>query len=289
LALVAVCLAWGSTFIVVKEAVEDMSVVLFLTVRFAIAAVLLALIFGLRRPRPPFRPALRGGILAGLLLFSGYIVQTFGLRYTTAAKTGFITALYIPLVPIFGALVYRKAPALSEVFGVALAFTGTALMSISGDLLSIGPGELLVACCAVAYAFHILVLAHFSRKADVGWLAVTQISTGALLGLLIFWWAEPVQAHWTARVWVGLGVTSVLATAFAFSAQTWAQKYTTATRTALIFSLEPVFAWLTSYLVAGELLTGRGIVGAALILGGILVAELKPFARRLHPGLQVDE
>ncbi len=282
-ALGLVCLVWGSTFIMVKQAVADVSVLLFLTLRFTVAALLLALIFGLRKNRPPLRPSLPGGILAGCLLFGGYVVQTSGLQYTSASNAGFITGLYIPLVPIFGAAIYRKAPQLSEIAGIVLAFAGTALMTIGKGILNIGRGDLLVACCAVLYAFHILVLARFSKTADVAWLAVIQIATGAVIGWLTWWWTQPVEAHFTATVWVALAVTSVFATAFAFSAQTWAQKYTTATRTALIFSLEPVFAWLASYAVAGEVITGRRLAGAALILGGILIAELKPFRLAAHP------
>jgi drug/metabolite transporter (DMT)-like permease len=286
LVLVVVCLVWGATFIIVKQAVADISVLLFLTLRFSIAALLLALLFGMRKRRAPLRESLRGGITAGIFLFIGYVVQTFGLRSTTAAKTGFITGLYIPLVPILGALFYRKRPRLSEALGIGLAFAGTALMTVQKDILSIGRGDLLVACSTVAYAIHILVLARYSKTADVGWLAVIQIATAAVLGWLTFWWAAPVEVHWTRAVWTGLAVTSVLATAFAFSALTWAQKYTTATRTALILSLEPVFAWLASYVAAGEVLTGRGVAGAALILVGILLAELKPFRADGHPPLK---
>ena len=285
LALAAVSFVWGATFIMVKEAVADMPVLLFLTVRFSFAALLLAAIFGLRKDRPRIGPSVRGGVIAGTLLFTGYVFQTFGLRETTASKTGFITGFYIPLVPIFGALIYRKKPGISEIAGVVLAFIGTALMSVQGDLLSIGRGDMLVGCAAVVYAIHIVVLGHFSKIADVAWLAVIQIATAAVCGGLTFWWADPGPIHWTSAVWVALAVTSVFATAFAFTTQTWAQKHTTATRAALIFSLEPVFAWLTSYLAVGELLTPRAVAGAALILAGILVAELKPLRWGVHQPL----
>jgi drug/metabolite transporter (DMT)-like permease len=119
----------------------------------------------------------------------------------------------------------------------------------------------------------------------VGWIAITQIATAATLGWLTFWWAEPVAVQWTRSVVLALGVTSVLATAFAFWALTWAQKYTTAARTALILSLEPVFAWLASYIAAGEVLNGRSFAGAALILAGIVFAELKPFGMGVHQPL----
>lgn len=285
LILALVCFIWGSTFIVVKEAIADISILLFLTLRFSIAAVLLAVLFGMRKGLSPVRDSLRGGITAGVLLFTGYVVQTFGLRYTSATKTGFITGLYIPLVPILGALFFRRRPLLSEMIGMVLAVAGTALLTVQKDILSIGRGDILVAGSTVAYALHILVLARYTKTADVGWLATIQITTAAVLGWLIFWWAAPVEVRWTRAVWIALAVTSVLATAFAFSALTWAQKHTTATHTALILSLEPVFAWLASYLAAGEVLTARGVAGAALILGGIVLAELKPLGASQHQPL----
>ncbi len=284
LALVFVCLVWGATFIVVKNAVVDIPVLLFLAIRFSIAALVLALIFGFRKDRPPLCASLLGGSVAGFFLFSGYALQTHGLAQTSAAKTGFITGLYIPLVPILSALVYRKVPQIAELIGVCLAFTGTALMTIQKDILSINRGDLLVACAAFLYACHIVVLGRFSKTGDVGWLAVTQIATAAVLAWLTCGATRPVGVvRWTAAVWFALAVTSLLCTAFAFSVQTWAQKYTTATRTALIFSLEPLFAWLASYIAAGELLTSRSIAGAALILAGVFFAELKPSASAPAP------
>jgi drug/metabolite transporter (DMT)-like permease len=147
---------------------------------------------------------------------------------------------------------------------------------VERDILDIGRGDLLVAGCAVAYAFHIVILGRFAGSLNAGLLAVGQIATAAVLSSATFWWAEPVALKWSASVWIALAVTSLLATALAFSVQTWAQRWSSATRTALIFSMEPVFAWATSYLVAGELLSRRGVAGAVLILAGILLVELKP-------------
>jgi len=282
LSLIAVALIWGTTFVLVKRALADVSTLLFLTLRFAVASVLLAVIF-----RSQFRGAnvprsIRAGLLAGVCLFSGYVLQTFGLKYTSASKTGFLTGLYIPLVPLFSSIVYKKLPQVSEALGVGAAFAGMALMTIERDTFQIGFGDLLVAACAVAYAFHILVLGRFAGSSSVGVLTVVQIATGAFLGAGTFWWTEPVHIHWSGAVLIALGVTSALATALAFSVQTWAQQYSSPTRTALIFSMEPVFAWATSYLVAGEVLTRRATIGAAMILAGILLVELKPFRLGEH-------
>ena len=276
LSLVGVCLIWGATFILVKQALAGISTLLFLALRFTIATAVLTLIFRKQFRSPNLHMSLRAGLLAGLCLFTGYVLQTFGLKYTSASKTGFLTGLYIPLVPLFSAVIYKKIPQISELCGVGIAFAGMALMTIQTDLRDINKGDLLVAGCAVVYAFHILLLGHFAGTANLGVLIVTQIATGMGVGAATFWWAEPIRLAWTTQVWVALVVTSLFATALAFSVQSWAQRWSSPTRTALIFSMEPVFAWATSYVLAGEMLSRRATLGAVLILSGILVVELKP-------------
>jgi len=275
--LVFMTLIWGATFIMVKRALADASTLLFLTIRFASAAFVLALVF-----RKDFRAAnlgtsIRGGALAGLCLFSGYIFQTVGLRYTTASKAAFLTGFTTPMVAVLSSVVYRRAPQWIEVIGVATAFLGMAMMTIPSDRFQIASGDLLVSGCAIAYAFHILVTGRFAGQVNMGVFIVTQIATGAAIGVATFWWAEPVRIHWSFPLIGALAVTSLLATALGFSVQTWAQRWSSPTRTALFFTLEPVFAWLTSYLLAGEVLSARAAVGAALILAGVLMVELKPF------------
>ena len=275
--LVAMTLIWGATFVLVKRALADSSTLLFLTIRFAIAAALLSLMFHKAWRAGKIGLSVRGGMLAGLCLFSGYVFQTVGLRYTTASKAAFITGFTSPMVAVLSSLVYRRAPQWIEVVGVVLAFFGMALMTIPNGRFEIARGDLWVAGCPVAYAFHILVTGRFARQVNMGVFIVTQIAMGAAAGAATFWWAEPVRIQWSVPLIVAIAVTSVLATALAFSIQTWAQRWTSPTRTALIFAMEPVFAWITSFLLLGEVLAGRGAVGAALIIAGVLTVELKPF------------
>ena len=279
--LVVMTLIWGATFVMVKRALADASTLLFLTIRFGIAAFVLALIFH-RDFRKDFRAgnvglSMRAGMLAGLCLFSGYVLQTVGLRYTTASKAAFLTGFTTPMVAVLSSIVYRRAPQFIEVLGVATAFVGMALMTVPSDRFQISGGDLLVAGCAVAFAFHILTTGRFASRVNMGVFTATQIATGATVGAATFWWTEPVHIQWTLPLMGALVVTSLFATALAFSIQTWAQRWTTPTRTALIFAMEPVFAWITSFLLLGEMLSSRGAVGAVLILSGILIVELKPF------------
>ena len=148
--LVLMTLIWGATFVLVKRALADASTLLFLTIRFSAAAAMLALIFRKDFRAAKFQASVRGGVLAGLCLFGGYVFQTVGLRYTTASKAAFLTGFTTPMVAVLSSLVYRRAPQWIEVLGVATAFAGMALMTIPGDRLQISAGDLLVSGCAVA-------------------------------------------------------------------------------------------------------------------------------------------
>ena len=280
LALALVAMIWGGTFVLVKDALADVSPVLFLGLRFSAATIALGVLYFLNPSEPGRRGGWTGGIVTGVVLYLGYLLQTLGLRLTTPAKSGFITGLYIVLVPLASSIVYRKAPQLSEILGVAIATTGLGLMMLTGWALDIGKGDLLTAGCAVVFTIHIMVLGYYSRRMAFEWLTLLQIGTCAAIGLVSFWWVETPMLHWNRQVLIAIGVTSLLATALAFTVQTWAQRYTTPTRTALIFALEPVFAWATSFVLNSEVLSRRAAIGALFILAGILLVELKPIRRR---------
>ena len=277
-------LIWGGTFTLVKAALRDVSPVLFLALRFSLATLALGALGltswqGLRRqPR-----AVAAGALAGSLLFAGFLLQTLGLQYTTAPKSAFLTGLASVMVPFLAALVYHTKPQLPEVLGVLVATAGLGLMTLEGSIGSVGKGDLLTLLCAVAFAGHIVTLGHYSAKMSFEVLSVTQVGVAAALGLSLFWWVETPRVEWRPVVVYAILGTSLLATALTFTLQAWAQRHTTATRTALIYMLEPVFAWLIAYWALGEGLTGRAAAGAALILAGVVLVEAKPMQSRLHP------
>jgi drug/metabolite transporter (DMT)-like permease len=281
LALAGITVVWGTTFVLVKAALADVSTFVFLAMRFSLAALVLILIYGRALLNGARKSGVRigPGLLAGTILFVAYVFQTTGLERTTASKSAFLTGLSIPMVPFVGSLVYKVWPRRIEVAGIFVASIGMVLMTMpAGSGLQMASGEslgdLLSLLCAVTFAVHIVVVGHYSQLEGFQSLAVVQIAVAALLGSASFWFAEPVKLHMTGGVATAVLVTGLLATALAFTTQAWAQQYTSATRAALIFSLEPPVAWLTSYLLTGERMASRGKVGAGLIVVGILAVEL---------------
>jgi drug/metabolite transporter (DMT)-like permease len=274
LALVFIAFVWGATFVVIKRALNDISPILFVAIRFLLAASLLAAYF--RTGWVPRREHWKGGFLVGLCLAAGYALQTAGLAGTTAANAGFITGFYIPLVPLLMALLQRRLPTWAEGVGVTLATVGLVLLTLPPAGFSVRYGDILVLLGAISFAGQILFLAHFSKTIPYKVISFTQIAVTGLLGSMTFWWIDqPVRLAWSTEVWFALITTAVFATAVAFGIQSWAQAYASPTRTALIFALEPVFAWGTSYVMEGEILTTRAGLGAASIFAGIVLVEWK--------------
>lgn len=279
LSLALIALVWGTTFVVVKSALLEISTLYFLALRFTLGSLcmlpMLAPVFR-QEQRSRIWHGLRGGFITGVILWLGYTLQTFGLQYTTAGKSGFITCLYIVLVPIISAALYQRWPRPQELVGVVVTGVGMVLLMLPsldrnfhfnrGDLLTLG--------CAVAFAFHILVLGYFSQRERFEAVALGQIACVALLSFAGLPW-DPPRARWSGSLVFAIVLTGLFATALAFVVQTWAQQYTTATRAALLFALEPVFALVTAALIGGERITGSALVGCGLILAGILVVELR--------------
>lgn len=288
--LVLVTFVWGVTFVVIKNALADISPLLFNAVRMALAAVCLVAFFW-RQVRQSTRASLLAGTIVGAFLWAGYEFQTTGLKLTTASKSAFLTGVSVVLVPVFLTLLWRRKVNRWTVAGVAAAFVGLYLLTVPAgeggifDVSSINRGDLLTIGCAVAFAFHIIFLGRFTKKFAFEQIATLQTVIAAGLMFLTIPVLEQSYVVWSPQVLWAIGITGVLGTAAAFSIQAWAQQFTPPTHTALIFSLEPVFAWLTSYFVLGERLGHRATLGALLIIGGILISELKGSVVEKGPGV----
>jgi drug/metabolite transporter (DMT)-like permease len=269
-ALIAVTAVWGVTFVQVKDAVELYPLFGFLAVRFAIASVVLAGPAARRLPSLG-RSGWTAGSALGLLLALGYGLQTAGLERTTVSSAGFITGLYVVFTPLLALLLFRTRVGRAVWIGVALAVVGLAMLSGvgAGDPL----GDLLVLLGSAAYSVQIVLMEQFAPRFDP--IAFTQVELVAAFGGFAVVAAAVGQVEvphgWT--VWGALLVTGIFASALAFLVQTWAQRRTSATRTALAFALEPVWAGVFGFWLAGDRLGAIGWGGCAVIMAGILVAE----------------
>ena len=270
LALIAVTAVWGFTFVQVKDAVELYPLFAFLAVRFLIASVVLA-VPARGRMGALGRPGWVAGASLGLLLALGYALQTAGLERTTVSSAGFITGLYVVFTPLLGLLLFRTRVGRAVWLGVALSVAGLALLSGVGAGDS--AGDLLVLAGSAAYSLQIVLMERYAPRYDP--VAFTQAEMlAAFAGFAVVAVAlgqVEVPRGWT--VWSALLVTGIFASALGFLVQTWAQRRTTATKTALAFALEPVFAGIFGFWLAGDRLGALGWAGCALIMSGILVAE----------------
>jgi drug/metabolite transporter (DMT)-like permease len=286
LTLAGIAFIWGTTFVLVKAALADVSTMCFLALRFTVAAACLApLVF--RTPPSELFSGLAGGAAAGIFLTLGYVLQTYGLLYTSAANSGFLTSLYVVLVPLLTAAFYRKWPRTIDLAGIAIAGSGILLLTYPKTAGEFGfnRGDLLTIGCALAFALHLMVLGYYSRRRAMEPVAFAQVACTAILSSAALT-LEPPQIHWSGRLIFALVLTGVAATALAFVLQTWAQRHTSNTRAAVIFSLEPVFAFITAVVAGGERVTRASMAGGGLIVAGILLVELYPKWRG-EPGPEV--
>ena len=280
LALASCALVWGATFVLVKNALADSSVFGFLAVRFILAAIVMAAIFWRSLARANAAD-IRAGVFLGIIMFGGYAFQTLGLLTTTPSKAAFITGSSVVLVPIFHGIFWKSKIGWTVWIGALAALGGLYFLTVPSDGLGrLNQGDLLVGCCAVVFALHIVCVGHFSPKHSVGALTFYQIATTAMLSMMAVPVAsithlETARFHASEPVLIAIVMTAIFATAFAFSIQIWAQQHTSPSHVAILFSLEPVFAGVTSYIWLGERLSGKAFGGALLILAGILVAEMK--------------
>jgi drug/metabolite transporter (DMT)-like permease len=269
-ALILVTAVWGITFVQVKDAVELYPLLAFLAIRYVIATAALAPI-ALRRLGGFGRDGLVAGAVLGALIALGIGLQTAGLERTTVTSTGFITGLYVLFTPLLGLALFRTPIPRPLWAGVALALLGLALLA--GVPQGSGRGDLLVLISAFVQAFHIVMVERYANRFDVFALTFVQVAAAAVaFGAVSLAFEElTVPQGWT--VWSALIVTGLFAVAFAYVVQVWAQRRVSATRIAIVFSLETVFAGLFGYLLAGDRLGALGFAGCAAIFAGIVVAE----------------
>ena len=270
LALVAVTAVWGVTFVQVKDAVALYPFLAFLGVRYLIATASLAPV-ALLRLRGLGRDGLVAGSVLGVLIALGIGLQTAGLERTTVTSTGFITGLYVLFTPLLGLALFRTPIPRELWLAVGLALVGLALLS--GVPEASATGDLLVLASTVAQALQIVMVERYANRFDAFALTWVEVASAAAVFLALALALGDLSVPRGTTVWAALLVTGLFAVAFAYLVQIWAQRRVSATRIAVIFSLETVFAGLFGYLLAGDRLGAAGLVGCAAIFTGILVAE----------------
>jgi drug/metabolite transporter (DMT)-like permease len=280
LGLLAVTAVWGSTFVLIKDVVGRMSVVDFLAVRFAIAAVVMLLLFGVHVLRLGRAQQLRGLALGVLYGFAQWL-QTEGLARTSPSVSGFVTGMYVVITPILALLIFRQRMPLTTWLAAVLATIGLGVLALNG--FEVDTGVLLTLASAALYALHIVGLGHWSKTGEAFGMSAVQ-----MVGIAAVCIAATLPHHGPAlppdgKAWVAVLYMALVAGAFAMLVQTWAQAHMPATRAAIVMTTEPVFAAGFAVLLGVDALTTRMIGGGALVLVAMYMVELAPRFRRKKP------
>lgn len=282
ISLLFVTLFWGTTFVLVQNAIDSLEPFSFNGIRFLAAAILLIIclfIFERKQLKLMNVKLVFSGVFIGFWLFLGYATQTIGLLYTTTSKAGFITGLNVIFVPLFSLFLFKQYPNKNAVFGVLTATVGLFLLTMT-DVTGLTMGDGFVFICAISFALQIIFTGKYSSKYPTLLLTVIQITTVAILSIVSAFlfedWKKSINMKilLSHDVLIALIITSIFATAIAFFVQTNFQKYTSATRVALIFAMEPVFAAITGYFWAHDRLSYSALFGCLLIFAGMVFAEL---------------
>jgi drug/metabolite transporter (DMT)-like permease len=275
LALLAMTACWGSTFFLIKDLLDRLPVLDFLAVRFAIASIALWLLAPRALGRLS-RGSLRHAVVLGLLYGVAQILQTAGLAHTPASVSGFITGMYVVCTPLFAAVLLRSRISAATWGAVALAMVGLGVLTLSG--FSVGYGEAITFVSALLYALHIVGLGAWSDAREAMGMTIVQLIVITVVCLVVTA-PDGVELPSTSRDWLSVIYMAVFAGALALAGQTWAQAHLAPTRTAIIMSMEPVFAAFFAVLLGGESATVRMLVGGLLVLTAMLIVELVPHRR----------
>lgn len=279
LALIMVVMFWGTSNLLTKVGLGDLSEFNLIALRFVIAFALTAVIFRKRLAAVDLMTVKRAAMLS-VILFCVFIFATFGVRYTTVSNAGFLTCLSGIIVPMINFAVFKIKQDRMTVISILMALAGVWLL-IAGTSLTFNLGDILCILCSVAFAVHILVTERLTRDVDSVALGVIQLGFVGVYAVAFSFMLETPTLPVSVSNWLVVLGLSVFSTAIAFVTQTVAQKYTTATHTGLIFTFEPLFSVLIAYIFLGEILSLRGYAGAALMLASLMLIELKPDFRKV--------
>ncbi|MEJ5167065.1 MAG: DMT family transporter [Thermoanaerobaculia bacterium] len=272
-ALFFVAIVWGSTFILVKEALSISPPFSFLFFRFFLSFLILLPLYFIYK-NPLNLKILRDGILMGVCLFLAFAFQTFGLKYVEASITAFITGLYVIIAPLMSNFILKKKPSLLSIFGVFLSTIGLGLMTLKGGF-HISKGQILVLICAILYSIHIIMTDYYTRIHSILNLTIIQLGVVGILSfpLTLIYHKTFFISQIKPIFYISLGITSIFATVLAFLVMMRYQKETNPTKACLIYATEIVAAALFSFIFAGEILSFKEYFGGFLIISAIFLAR----------------
>ncbi|MGI5936734.1 MAG: DMT family transporter [Oscillospiraceae bacterium] len=273
LALLGTTLIWGSSFVILKNVLDNVSTLYILAIRFSGAAILTALT-GIKELRKMDMGYLKSGALMGVFLFVAYALQTFGLAHTTPGKNAFLTSTYAIIVPFLGWAIYKKKPDVFNISAGFMAIAGIGLVSLNSDL-RMGLGETLTTFCGLFYAIHILVTSRMVQNRSVMLLNMVQFATVAVISWFFALATEPFPKDISVDSYLGIAYLCVMCTAVCYFLQTLGQKYTPPATVAIILTLESVFGTAISVIFYNEKLSLRLVIGFLLIFLAVLVSETK--------------
>ncbi|TCZ75465.1 DMT family transporter [Paenibacillus albiflavus] len=274
LGLLLVAVIWGIGFVATAISLETLTAFQVMAIRFLIAACLMSVIF-MKHLRTLNRSVVRAGIMLGIFMFLGFVLQTVGLQYTTPSKNAFLTAVNVVIVPFIGYMLYRRRVDKFGLLGTLLAILGVGVLSLEAQF-SLNLGDGLTLLCAICFAFHIFFTGEFVKKHSPIGLTIVQMITACLLSVIVvIFRGEALHINFASKGILATVYLGVISTTIAFLLQTIAQKHTTETKAAIILSTEALFGALFSVLILHEILTIRMVIGIILILAAIIVAETK--------------
>ena len=278
--LLITAIVWGSGFVVTAIALEYLTAYQVMAGRFILAAMILSLLFG-KKFKTFTKSVIWKGAILGTILYIGFALQTVGLEYTTPSKNAFLTAVNVVIVPLIAYMVYKRKVDRYETIGAIITLIGIGFLSLQGSM-TINIGDALSLACAVAFAFDIFYTNHFVKKEDALSLTIVQFITASFIAVIAVFIQGDIPTTFEKEALYSIIYLAVFSTTIAYVCQNIAFQYTTATKGAIILSLESFFGMLLSVLFLHEVLTGRMIIGAALIMIAILITELKPSFHRKH-------
>jgi len=273
LAIFTTAVIWGTSFVVLKNALDSIGTMWVLSIRFTFSSLLMLLVAG-KKLRSMKRQAVRGSVLMGLSLAAAYIVQTYGLLYTTPGKNAFLTATYCIQVPFLAWAVYRRKPRAVNLLSAVVCIAGIGLVSLERDMGRINMGDILTLLCGVFYSLQIIMLEQYADSADAVSISAVQFAAAAVvcwLGALLL---EKPPVGLTGSAWFNIGYLSLMCTAVCFFLQAWGMKYTPSSTAAMLMTLEAVFGAFFSVILYGEKITLKLFLGFALIFAAVVMNEV---------------